>query len=118
MPRQTLIAVRPLLEQLVTTWAGTGAGEIRCSWSPLLETIPVGGPPRQPLYCNAVVVFNALQRPASETAALELLTKLHQLERCFGRDRVQELPKACYCLVPNALHILPVLSMIYSEEDF
>ncbi|WP_413404160.1 MULTISPECIES: 2-amino-4-hydroxy-6-hydroxymethyldihydropteridine diphosphokinase [unclassified Synechococcus] len=92
VPRQTLIAVRPLLEQLVTTWAGTGAGEIRCSWSPLLETIPVGGPPRQPLYCNAVVLFNAVQGPASEAAALELLAELHQLERCFGRDRDQELP--------------------------
>jgi 2-amino-4-hydroxy-6-hydroxymethyldihydropteridine diphosphokinase len=91
-PHQTLITVRPQLEQLVTTWAETGVGEIRCSWSPLLETIPVGGPPGQPVYCNAVVLFNAVQRPASAAAALELLTGLHQLERRFGRDRDQELP--------------------------
>ena len=65
---------------------------MRCSWSPLLQTAPVGGPPGQPLYCNAVVLFEGVQRPASEAAALELLTELHQLERRFGRDRDQELP--------------------------
>ena len=52
----------------------------------------MGGPPAQPSYCNAVVLFHGVQRPFTEEGALELLHKLHQLERCFGRDRDQELP--------------------------
>ena len=44
------------------------------------------------MYCNAVVLFAGVQRPAAEAAALELLTQLHQLERRFGRDRSKELP--------------------------
>ena len=91
-PRQTLITVRPQVEQLVIAWARSAAGELRCSWSPLFETVPVGGPSGQPLYCNAVVLIRGVQRPAAESAALELLTELHQLERRFGRDRDQELP--------------------------
>ena len=86
-PRQTLTTVRPQLEQLVISWTRAASAEMRCSWSPLLETAPVGGPPGQPLYCNAVVLFAGVQRSASEAAALELLTQLHQLERRFGRDR-------------------------------
>jgi len=91
-PRQTLITVRPQVEQLVIAWARSAVGELRCSWSPLFETVPVGGPSGQPLYCNAVVLIRGVQRPAAESAALELLTELHQLERRFGRDRDQELP--------------------------
>ncbi len=92
VPRQTLITVRPQLEQLLISWGSAASGGMRCSWSPLLKTAPVGGPPGQPLYCNAVVVCAGVQRSASEAAALELLMELHQLERCFGRDRDQELP--------------------------
>ena len=90
-PRQTLITVRPQLEQLVIHWDRAASAEMRCSWSPLFETAPVGGPPGQPVYCNAVVLFEGVQLPASEAAALELLTQLHQLERRFGRDRNKEL---------------------------
>ena len=92
LPRQTLITVRPQLERLVSGWARAASGEMRCSWSPLFQTAPVGGPPGQPLYCNAVVLFAGVHRSASEAAALELLTELHQLERRVGRDRDQELP--------------------------
>ena len=92
VPRQTLIVVRPQLEQLVNGWANAAAGAIRCSWSPLLETVPVGGPSGQPLYCNAVVVFDGVQRPFAEAGALELLAELHQLEQRFGRERERELP--------------------------
>ena len=92
VPRQTLITVRPQLEQLLISWGRAASAEMRCSWSPLLETAPVGGPPGQPLYCNAVVLIKGVQRPAAEATALELLTELHQLERRFGRDRDQELP--------------------------
>ncbi|QNI52907.1 2-amino-4-hydroxy-6- hydroxymethyldihydropteridine diphosphokinase [Synechococcus sp. BIOS-E4-1] len=90
-PRQTLIMVRPQLEQLVIHWARAVAGELRCSWSPLFETAAVGGPSGQPMYCNAVVLFEGVQRAAAEAAALELLTQLHQLERRFGRNRNKEL---------------------------
>ncbi|KZR90527.1 2-amino-4-hydroxy-6-hydroxymethyldihydropteridine diphosphokinase [Synechococcus sp. MIT S9508] len=92
VPRQTLITLRPQLEQLLISWGRAASAEMRCSWSPLLETAPVGGPPGQPLYCNAVVLCAGVQRSASEAAALQLLTELHQLERCFGRDRDKELP--------------------------
>ena len=92
VPRQTLITVRPQLEQLLISWGRAASAEMRCSWSPLLETAPVGGPPGQPLYCNAVVLCAGVQRSTSMAAALQLLTELHQLERRFGRDRDQELP--------------------------
>ena len=92
VPRQTLITVRPQLEQLLIAWGRSALGEMRCSWSPLLETAPVGGPPGQPLYSNAVVLCAGVKRSTSMAAALQLLTELHQLERCFGRDRDQELP--------------------------
>lgn len=87
LPRQTLITVRPQLEQLLAEWAQASPQELRCSWSPLLETAPVGGPPGQPDYCNAVVLCDGVNRQATEGAALQLLTELHQLERRFGRDR-------------------------------
>ena len=92
LPRQTLITVRPQLEQLLISWGRAASAEMRCSWSPLLETAPVGGPPGQPLYCNAVVLCAGVKRSTSMAAALQLLTELHQLERRFGRDRDQELP--------------------------
>ena len=92
VPRQTLITVRPQLEQLLIAWGRAASAEMRCSWSPLLETAPVGGPPGQPLYCNAVVLCAGVKRSTSMAAALQLLTELHQLERRFGRDRDQELP--------------------------
>ena len=87
LPPQTLIAVRPLLEQLLSDWAQASQREIRCSWSPLIETAPIGGPPGQPDYCNAVVLCDGVQRQATQAAAFQLLTELHQLERRFGRDR-------------------------------
>ena len=92
VPRQTLITVRPQLEQLLISWGRAASAEMRCSWSPLLESAPVGGPPGQPLYCNAVVLCAGVKRSTSMAAALQLLTELHQLERRFGRDRDQELP--------------------------
>ena len=86
-PRQTLLAVRPLLEQLLADWAGEA---LHYRWSPLLETAPVGGPLQQPMYLNAVVIVRGLNRVPHQDAALELLVSLHALERKFGRDRVRE----------------------------
>ena len=85
-PRDTLKAVRPLLEADLTAWAGLSP---RCRWSALLETAPVG-PVEQPRYLNAVVLVDGLPVEPTETAALQLLDRLHQLERMFGRDRVLE----------------------------
>ena len=103
-PRATLRAVRPELEQTIHEWLSTSLGEasgervipagLRCRWSPLFETDPVGGPPEQPVYINAVVVVDgprlALLQPC-EAAALSLLVRLLALEKRFGRDRQAEL---------------------------
>ena len=83
LPRDTLKAVRPLIEADLTDWAGMPP---RCCWSPLLETTPVG-PVEQPTYLNAVVLVDGLAVEPTETAALQLLERLQQLERTFGRDR-------------------------------
>lgn len=52
--------------------------------SQAIETEPVGGPPGQPLYLNAVLVA------ASRLAARPLLARLQELERRAGRDRARE----------------------------
>jgi len=85
-PRETLVAVRPLLEELLAGWA---AQDLRCSWSQLLETKPVG-PVEQPDYFNAVLLVKGLTLVPSEALALDLLQRLHGLERRFGRDRTRE----------------------------
>ena len=85
-PRETLLAVRPLLEELLTTWAGQ---DLRCCWSQLWQTKPVGLVD-QPDYLNAVVVVKGLAVVPSEPMALELLLRLQGLERRFGRDRSHE----------------------------
>ena len=85
-PRQTLLAVRPLLEELFAGWA---AQDVRCCWSQLLETKPAG-PIEQPDYLNAVVLVKGFTLVPSEPLALELLQRLHSLEQRFGRERSQE----------------------------
>jgi 2-amino-4-hydroxy-6-hydroxymethyldihydropteridine diphosphokinase len=91
-PLATLQAVRPLLvDLLVDLRAEVGAPlpAQRCPglhWSPLFRTAPVGGPPGQPDYLNAVVLVNPAL-PPSETAALELLAALQALEQGFARQR-------------------------------
>ena len=100
-PRQTLLAVRPQLEGVLAAWVDSGldaasGGDdgrdqgFRCAWSPLLDTAPVGGPPDQPSYLNAVVLVTGdLGAPGAERS-LALLEHLHGIERQFGRDRAQE----------------------------
>ena len=85
-PRETLVAVRPLLEELFTLWS---AKQPRFYWSQLLETTPVG-PVDQPDYLNAVVLVQGLALVPAEPLALELLQRLHGLERRFGRERSKE----------------------------
>ena len=86
-PHATLLAVQPRLEALLMAWA---AQELVYRWSSLHDTVPVGGPPDQPLYCNAVLLVEGLKAPPSEAAALELLDALQGLEQRFGRDRSSE----------------------------
>ena len=91
-PIATLIAVRPLLEASVRQWSqglrrpGEPAG---FRWSPLFETQPVGGPPGQPNYVNAVVLVEgaSVAFEATADAAEDLLEDLQELEQRFGRER-------------------------------
>lgn len=85
-PRQTLAAVRPLLEEQFTAWADQ---PLQFHWSALLTTDPVG-PVDQPRYLNGVLLVRKIAAEPSETAALQLLDRLHGLERRFGRDRERE----------------------------
>ena len=86
-PRETLVAVRPLLEKLLRAWAGQ---KLVYRWSSLHDTPPVGGPPDQPRYCNAVMLVEGLRASPSEASALQLLDELQRLEQQFGRDRSRE----------------------------
>ena len=85
-PRETLVEVRPLLEELLQAWAGQ---DLCCRWSQLWETKPVGSV-QQPDYLNAVVLVQDLAFVPAEPLALDLLQRLHGLERRFGRERSQE----------------------------
>lgn len=83
-PAATLVAVRPLLAELLGPLADPPrlGPPSRLLWSPLFRTAPVGGPPDQPDYLNAVVLLEGL-RPDP----LALLLELQALERRFGRER-------------------------------
>ncbi len=90
-PAGTLAAVRPLLSQELLDWAGIA---LLLRWSPLFRTAPVGGPPDQPPFINAVLLVD---RQGPEAAAvgrapwpdpLALLVRLQALESRFGRQRL------------------------------
>ena len=87
-PESTLKWIVPRLADLLVEWGNTEARELSCS--SFLTTQPVGGPPGQDEYCNAVLLLNRVQRPPSELAALELLEQLQWLEQSCGRDRQRE----------------------------
>jgi len=82
-PVETLIALRPRLSAEIHSCLG----EVSLRWSPLFRTAPVGGPPDQPDYINAVLVVDQPPEP-TPAAALELLRRLQALELHF--DRVRE----------------------------
>ena len=82
-PVETLIALRPRLNAELQACFG----EVILRWSPLFRTAPVGGPPNQPDYINAVLVVDQSPDPTA-AAALELLRRLQALELQF--DRVRE----------------------------
>ncbi len=93
-------AVRPELKKTIKTWLASLLKEksdlsvlsqgVRWRWSPLFETEPVGGPSKQPVFTNAVLVVDGptMQKICpSEPAALQLLEKLMTIEKQFGRNR-------------------------------
>jgi len=83
-PAATLTAVRPRLEAALAVRCGLPL--VRgCRWSPLFRTAPVGGPPGQPAYVNAVLVAGPLPDPTPDPRSL--LDDLLALERAFGRVR-------------------------------
>jgi len=84
-PLATLLAVRPLLEELLQEERLLELGS-SLHWSPLFRTAPVGGPPDQPAYLNAAVLV-CPAAPAAPATALELLSGLQALEQRFGRQR-------------------------------
>jgi 2-amino-4-hydroxy-6-hydroxymethyldihydropteridine diphosphokinase len=89
-PEATLRSLRPLLAEELQRWLGLGEGALRLSWSPLFRTAPVGGPPGQPPYLNAVVLVERLGCGADGPpwpSAEALLVRLQALETRFGRER-------------------------------
>ena len=85
-PRDTLSAVRPLLEIELAEWAGQ---PLSFRWSALKDTAPVG-PVVQPRYLNGVLLVREISGEPSGPGALQLLDRLLRLERRFGRDRQRE----------------------------
>ncbi len=86
-PVATFTAVRPRLEAELRAWA---AAPLQLSWSPRFRTQPVGGPPGQPPYLNAVLLVRpgATQGPEGPWPdPLALLERLLRLEAAFGRER-------------------------------
>ena len=87
-PESTLRWLAPRLSDLLLDWGDGALQDVRCS--AFVETQPIGGPPGQALYCNAVLLLTRVRRPLSERAALELLDHLQRLEQDCGRDRARE----------------------------
>ena len=87
-PESTLRWIAPRLTALLVEWGNADAQNVRCS--AFLKTQPLGGPPGQDEYCNAVLLITRIERPPSEVAALELLEEMQRLEQSCGRDRARE----------------------------
>ena len=100
-PTSTLITARPLLEKIIKNWINAFLNEkaeegssfnsrLKFNWSPLYETKPLGGPPKQPNYINAVLVVRGGDLSninPSKNAAIDLLDRLCKIEKQFGRNR-------------------------------
>ncbi|MBW4532037.1 MAG: 2-amino-4-hydroxy-6-hydroxymethyldihydropteridine diphosphokinase [Aphanothece saxicola GSE-SYN-MK-01-06B] len=86
-PAASFAAVRPLLAAALVAWAGA---PLQLSWSPRFRTAPVGGPPGQPPYLNAVLLVRpgpGVVPQVSWPDPLALLDRLLRLEAAFGRER-------------------------------
>ena len=87
-PESTLRWIAQRLSEVLVDWGDADVRDLRCS--EFIETQPLGGPPGQNAYCNAVLLLTRVQRLPSELAALELLEQLQDLEQSCGRDRQRE----------------------------
>ncbi len=86
-PVATFTAVRPRLVAELRAWA---AAPLQLGWSPRFRTQPVGGPPGQPPYLNAVLLARLAAAPVPAVCwpdPLALLERLLRLEAAFGRER-------------------------------
>ncbi|MCT0208458.1 2-amino-4-hydroxy-6-hydroxymethyldihydropteridine diphosphokinase [Synechococcus sp. CS-1332] len=86
-PAASFAAVRPLLAAALEAWA---VAPLQLNWSPRFRTAPVGGPPGQPPYLNAVLLVQGgagAAREGSWPDPVALLEQLQQLEARFGRER-------------------------------
>jgi 2-amino-4-hydroxy-6-hydroxymethyldihydropteridine diphosphokinase len=86
-PAATFIALRPRLELELRDWA---AAPLQLIWSPRFRTQPVGGPPGQPPYLNAVLLVRHGSPQGPEGRWPDppaLLERLLRLEAAFGRER-------------------------------
>ena len=83
-PIATLVAVRPLIEGLLLGLQPDAAAPGWLRWSPLFSTVPMGGPPGQPSYINAVLLADVRHQP-NNAAALQLLERLQEIEARMGK---------------------------------
>ncbi len=99
-PEFTLIKARPLVEKNICEWICSSlqineeiqsiSSNLQCKWSPLFSTKAIGGPEKQPSFINAVLIAHGdilSSIKPSEKAAINLLKKLLEIEKKFGRDR-------------------------------
>ncbi len=99
-PTATIIAARPMLEREVCLWIKSFLNKkidlpsinknIDFNWSPLFETKALGGPLNQPSFINAVLITKGSPLSSikpSEDIAIDLLKRLLNIEKYFGRDR-------------------------------
>ena len=86
--RATIARAIPRLIGLLEACVDADPIDIGCS--EIVQTSPVGGPPNQEPYANAVVLVRSTRRLATPDAALQLLDQLQLLEAEFGRDRSRE----------------------------
>ena len=99
-PLKTLSLIRPEIEKNIYEWHVFCNGpkknfqnidqELSFNWSSLFETDPLGGPPNQPNFINAILVVDYLSWYPflpKEKAAIDLMKRLLHLEKLFGRER-------------------------------
>ena len=102
-PSATLVIARQLLKAAVISWSNECLnissnvnnleGHLNWRWSPLFETKPIGGPPNQDNYINAVVLIDGPKMEIineTEKAIFKLFEKTSKIENDLGRKRGKE----------------------------
>lgn len=99
-PITTLTSIRPEIEKNIYEWNISFNNpknnlqnidkSLSFHWSPLFETDPLGSLINQPNFINAVLVIDGEDFSSvlpNEKSAIELMKKLLDLEKTFGRER-------------------------------